>query len=97
MRTICLCVAVIGLIGCTDGNGPFTPTLPPGAEQASQFCTARDQEVDVWLKSVCPGGIKGCSVLPTVHTMVNGQKVYIVDTGVSPFYKVEDYPVKWCK
>lgn len=93
MRTLCLCVAVIGLIGCTDG-GPVLPSGPINIPDVYS-CSFRNADVEAKVHELCGPVIEGCKV-NTVTELADKKKVFIVDTGVSPFYHWEPYPTKWC-
>lgn len=77
----------------------------PVDEAPAMSCDARDVNVlEHFIKPTCGGStqadIAACVAshqIPTVFQIaLMPYKVYIVDTGVAPFYKVTDFPAPWC-
>lgn len=77
----------------------------PIDEVPAMSCDARDVNVlEHFIKPTCGGStqadIAACVAshqIPTVFQIkLMPYKVYIVDQGAAPFYKVTDFPAPWC-
>ena len=100
LDTFIVVFVVATIVSCE--NAPTVPTttettvtradeaIAPGTKVEAQppSCEWRDQQV---AKHMAWGG-----TAPAVVTLSNGHRVYIVDTGDPPYYRVYDYPQPWC-
>ena len=99
LDTFIVVFVVATIVSCE--NAPTVPTAPEVAPvAAAESIVTIDPKPEppscAWRDAVVKQHMDWGGTAPAVVTLSNGHRVYIVDTGDYPYYRVYDYPQPWC-